>query len=225
MHDLLHSTLQRDEALACYPSLACVDPSLTSLPPGCGPHVAPAGKQLFDAGQECKGFPLILSGEVKVFRESEDGRRLELYRVAPGELCLASSTSLFQRSPLSASGVTTQVTRLLMVPERTFHAWLSNPEFRDEVLGLFAQRMMDLIALVDAVAFRKLEQRLAGVLLGHGPVLHITHQALADQLGTVREIVSRLLSRFEQSGWVTLFRERIHITDIAALRACAGEQA
>jgi len=206
---------------SCYPGLACVDPSLAQLPAICGPHLVQAGKLLFDANQPCPGLPLLLSGEVKVFRQSGDGRSLELYRITRGELCLVSSASLFHGRPLTATAITTRPTELLVVPADVFHRWLDQRDFRAHVLGLFAERMSDLTALVDAIAFQKLDQRLAAALLGRGPELVITHQALAEQLGTAREIVSRLLSRFERSSWVQLSRERIRIIDSAALRAHA----
>jgi CRP/FNR family transcriptional regulator len=79
--------------------------------------------------------------------------------------------------------------------------------------------MADLTCLVDAVAFHKLDRRLAAALLGRGQQLNVTHQMLADELGTVREIVTRLLRRFEREGWVTLGREQIQIVNSAALRA------
>ena len=103
-----------------------------------------------------------------------------------------------------------------------FNQWLETPPFRDAVLGLFAERMADLTGLIDAVAFQRLDQRLAAALLGRGPDLALTHQELADELGTVREMVSRLLRRFEREGWVELARERIHIRDSAALRTVAA---
>jgi CRP/FNR family transcriptional regulator len=86
---------------------------------------------------------------------------------------------------------------------------------------VFGERLADLMTLVEAVAFQRLDQRLAAALLGHGAVLHATHQALADQLGTAREIVTRLLRRFERDGLVELGRERIVMLDAAALRAIA----
>ena len=82
--------------------------------------------------------------------------------------------------------------------------------------------MSDLTALIDAIAFHKLDQRLAAALLGHGQALHTTHQALADELGTVREIVTRLLRRFERDGWVSLGREHIQIIQSAGLRELAA---
>lgn len=205
-----------------YPALAHVQPPLAELGPSAGPMTVPAGTVLFDENAPCQGFPMVLDGEVKVSRDSGDGRSLELYRVVPGELCLVSSACLFRSQPLSAHGVTTRSTTLLLIPPPVFTRWLETPDFRNAVLGLFAERMADLTGLIDAVAFRKLDQRLAAALLGHGSDLTTTHQALADELGTVREIVTRLLRRFEREGWVELARERIRILDSSALRALAS---
>ena len=205
-----------------YPALAQVQPSLADLHPAIAPISVPAGTVLFSENALCQGFPLVLEGEIKVSRSSGDGRSLELYRVVPGELCLVSSACLFRTQPLSAHGITTKTSTLLLIPPDLFTRWLETPAFRNEVLGLFAERMADLTGLIDAVAFQRLDQRLAAALLGRGTDLALTHQALADELGTVREMVSRLLRRFEREGWVSLSRERIHICDSAALRAVAA---
>lgn len=210
---------------ALYPALSGVCPTLTELAPAVAPLTVPAGTVLFSENAPCQGFPLVLTGEVKVSRNSGDGRSLELYRVVPGELCLVSSACLFRTQPLSAHGVTTKTSTLLLIPPDIFKRWLETHAFRDEVLGLFAERMADLTSLVDAVAFHKLDRRLAAALLGHGHQLAITHQALADELGTVREIVTRLLRRFERDGWVALGREQIQITNSAALRELAASLA
>ena len=205
-----------------YPALAHCSPLPDAPGSGIAPIQVPAGTELFSENAPCRGFPLVLEGEVKVSRHSGDGRSLELYRVVPGELCLVSSACLFRSQPLSASGVTTRPTTLLLIPPPVFNQWLEAPAFRNEVLGLFAERMADLTGLIDAVAFRKLDQRLAAALLGRGQDIGITHQQLADELGTVREIVTRLLRRFEREGWVELAREHIHIIDSAALRTMAA---
>lgn len=210
---------------ALYPALSGVYPSLAELAPAVAPLTVPAGTVLFSENAPCQGFPLVLSGEVKVSRNSGDGRSLELYRVVPGELCLVSSACLFRTQPLSAQGITTKASTLLLIPPDIFKRWLETHAFRDEVLGLFAERMADLTSLVDAVAFHKLDRRLAAALLGHGHQLAVTHQALADELGTVREIVTRLLRRFERDGWVALGREQIQITNSAALRELAASLA
>ncbi|CAN5383430.1 Crp/Fnr family transcriptional regulator [soil metagenome] len=205
-----------------YPALAQVQPSLADVHPAIAPVSVSAGTVLFHENAPCQGFPLVLDGEIKVSRHSGDGRSLELYRVVPGELCLVSSACLFRTQPLSAHGVTTRASTLLLIPPDIFTRWLETPAFRNEVLGLFAERMADLTGLIDAVAFHRLDQRLAAALLGRGQNLALTHQALADELGTVREIISRLLRRFEREGWVALAREHIHIRDSSALRAVAA---
>ena len=207
------------EVLALYPQLAGLEQSLADI--AAGAQTVPAGTVLFSDKDPCRGFPLLLAGEVRVFRPSPDGRSLELYRLSPGETCLVSSASLFRTQPLAADAVATRPTRLVMVPPAVFRSWLEHPGFRDFVLGLFAERMADLTALVDAVAFQRLDRRLAAALLGHGPELAVTHQDLADVLGTVREMITRLLRRFEREGWIELSRERVRIRDSAALRRLA----
>ena len=208
-----------------YPALEHVVPSLLALGPAAEPITVAADTVLFSENTACQGFPLVLDGEVKVSRHSLDGRSLELYRVVPGELCLVSSASLFRCAPLMARGISTRPTRLLMITPSNFAKWLETPAFRNEVLGLFAERMADLTGLIDAVAFQRLDQRLAAALLGRGQSLALTHQQLANELGTVREMVSRLLRRFEREGWVELARENIVICDSKALRALADMQA
>lgn len=207
------------------PELLTLYPALTRLPDllaGLTPMTVPAGTALFRESDACQGFPLVLRGEVRVSRAAPNGRELELYRVAPGEMCLVSSASLFAQQPLSARGITTHETTLCLLAPPQFRAALADEGFRQYVLGLFAARMAELTGLIEAIAFQKLDSRLAAALLGHGPQRKTTHQALADELGTVREIVSRLLHRFERDGLVELSRESIAIRDSAGLRRIAA---
>ncbi len=206
------------ELLTLYPALAALPALLLKLTP----MRVPTGTRLFRENDPCQGFPLVLSGEVRVSRGAANGRELELYRVTPGEMCLVSSAGLFADQPLAARGVTTCDTTLCLLSPPDFHAALADSGFRAYVLGLFAIRMADLTGLIEAIAFQKLDSRLASALLGHGHTLKTTHQALADELGTVREIVSRLLHRFERDGLVELSRENITILDSAGLRAVAS---
>lgn len=180
------------------------------------------GSTLFEEGQPCRGFPMVLSGCVRVARGSPGGRQLELYRVTAGELCVVSTSCLFGSAPLSAHGQTTERTELVLLSPAGFAQWSADDGFRRYVFGIFADRLADLMALAEAVAFQRLDQRLAHALLGHGEVVRLTHQALADELGTVREIITRLLKRFERAGWLQLSRERIQLIDPAALRRLAA---
>jgi CRP/FNR family transcriptional regulator len=208
-----------EHIITLYPALGQVQPSLTELSTTLHSLQVPSDTVLFSENASCQGFPLVIEGEIKVSRHSGDGRSLELYRVVPGELCLVSSASLFRAQPLSALGITTKPSQLVMISPDLFKRWIDTPVFRNEVLGLFAERMADLTCLIDAVAFHKLDRRLAAALLGRGQQLNLTHQTLADELGTVREIITRLLRRFEREGWVSLGREQIQINNSAALRA------
>lgn len=214
--------------------LAALYPALAQLPEALQDQLlaqqamwlsVPAGTTLFEEQAPCQGFPLVLSGEVRVARGSAQGRSLELYRVGPGELCVVSASCLFGQHLLSAHGETTAATRLAVLPPAAFDACCAHEPFRRFVFGVFADRLADLMALAEAVAFQRLDQRLAAALLGHGEVLHTSHQALADELGTVREMVTRLLRRFERSGWLALGRERIELRDAVALRRLAGGDA
>ncbi len=182
----------------------------------------PAATPLFATGSPCAGFPMVLTGAVRVARGSADGRSLELYRVTPGELCVVSAACLFGHSTLVAEGATTEATELVLLSPAGFERWTQETAFRHYVFGSFADRLADLMALTEAVAFQRLDQRLAAALLGHGASVRVTHQSLADELGTVREIVSRLLKRFERAGWIAVSRERIELLDPAALRAVAS---
>lgn len=182
----------------------------------------PAGTLLFEEGSPCGGFPFVLSGCVRVARGAPNGRSLELYRVTPGELCVVSTSCLFGSHLLTAHGQATEATELVLLSPAGFERWVAYPAFRRYVFGIFADRLADLMALAEAVAFQRLDQRLAAALLGHGGTLRLTHQALADELGTAREMVTRLLRRFEQQGWLSLGRERIELRNPAALRQVAA---
>ncbi len=185
------------------------------------PVAVPAGVVLFEESSPCGGFPLVLQGAVRVARGTPGGRSIELYRVVPGEICVVSAASLFGQAPMPAHGMTAAPTELVLLSPPVFEAWTAHAPFRRHVFGLFAGRLAEVISLAEAVAFQRLDQRLAAALLGRGAVLCTTHQRLADELGTVREIVTRLLRRFERAGWLALGRERIEVLDAAALRRAA----
>jgi CRP/FNR family transcriptional regulator len=181
----------------------------------------PAGAIVFDELQACQGFPFVLDGSIRVVKAAANGRELPLYRVGPGETCIISSSCLLGEAAYNARGVAESETLLALMPRPLFEDMLALGTFRGFVFHLFAERIADLMQLVEAVAFRKLDQRLAALLLGHGRLVHVTHQQLADELGSVREIISRLLKGFAEQGWVRLGREQIEIVSPSELRHLA----
>jgi len=180
----------------------------------------PAGTVLFDATQPCRGFPLVLEGAVRVAKFAPNGREILLYRVDPGQGCILSGGCLLGHSDYTARGVAEQDVTLLSVPPALFQELLLEFEpFRRFVFGMYGERLAEMMELVEEVAFRRLDERLAQLLVHRGPVIEATHQKLADELGSVREFVSRLLRSFEERGWVTLARERITVLDPKSLAA------
>lgn len=210
------------EIEAQYPVLAELPQKLRSeIADAAQAVTVPSGAMLFDERQPCQGFPFVLNGAIRVSKISASGRELPLYRVTPGETCIITSSCLLGSVPYNARGTTESETTLVLLPQGLFVALLAQPPFRTFIFNLFAERMADLMRLVEEVAFRKLDQRLAALLLGKGRIVHATHQQLADELGSVREMVSRLLKGFSEQGLVALGREQIEIRDAAGLRRIA----
>ena len=210
------------EMVDLYPVLGNLPASLqSSLPQSVQQMTVPAGTILFDEHQPCQGFPFVLAGGIRVVKAAANGRELPLYRVLPGESCIITSSCLLGRTDYNARGVAESETTLALLPRDLFDALLAVPAFRDFVFHLFAERIAELMQLVEEVAFRKLDQRLANLLLGKGRHLQVTHQQLADELGSVREMVSRLLKGFAAQGLVRQGREQIEILDPGGLRRLA----
>jgi CRP/FNR family transcriptional regulator len=213
----------KERLTALYPPFASLPPArLDALLDETPAVTVPAGTVMFDEENPCMAFPLILEGTVRVSKTAPNGRELQLYRVVPGEACVMTSSCLLGHAPYSARGVTESDTTLVTLPAPIFNRLVIEHEpFRTYVFGLFADRISELMQLVEAVAFQRLDQRLAALLLGKGKVIRTTHQQLADELGSVREIVSRLLRNFADQGLVALSREQIEIRDPGGLRAIA----
>jgi CRP/FNR family transcriptional regulator len=181
----------------------------------------PAGTPMFGEGAPCRQFPLVLDGSIRVAKCSE-GRELQLYRVMPGESCVLTGGCLVGGRDYPATGVVEQDARLVVLPKPVFDELLAtHAPFRQYVFALFAERLTEMMALVEAVAFHKLDRRLAGALLGHGRVVELTHQQLADELGSVREIVTRVLRSFADQGLVRLSRGSVELLDAGGLRRVA----
>jgi CRP/FNR family transcriptional regulator, anaerobic regulatory protein len=206
-------------------------PALEGLAPALAARLAseaqlmrvPAGAVIFDANHPCRGFPLLLEGAVRVTMSAPSGREILLYRVEPGQSCILSGGCLLGHSDYAARGAAESDVTLVNLPPTLFNELLlAHEPFRRFVFGMYGERLAEVMTLVEEVAFRRLDERLAQLLIHRGPVLEATHQKLADELGSVREIVSRLLRSFEQRGWVKLERERVSVTDPKALSQLAG---
>jgi CRP/FNR family transcriptional regulator len=213
----------RELVLLSYPMLRELPaPILGELMAAATYMKVPAGAMMFDENQPCMGFPLLLSGSARVIKAAPNGRELHLYYVLPGEACILTSSCLLGKSHYQARCLVQEDLELVVLPPSTFRVLFSSVEpFREHVFSRFSERLSDLLQLVAAVTFQKLDQRLAGALAAKPSPIRTTHQALADELGSLREIVSRLLKNFADQGWVRLGREQIEVVDASALRRLA----
>lgn len=180
-----------------------------------------ANTTLFRQGDSCKNYLLVLEGNIKVFTRAENGREIVLYRLGSGDSCVLTTSCLFGNTHYSAEGVSDTKVTALAIPAELFKASVESSEiFRNHVFKAFSSHLSRLITLVEEVAFGKLDIRLAKYLLSQcepGCVLKTTHQDLATELGTAREVISRQLKELETHGLLELARGSVRITDKTAL--------
>jgi len=184
----------------------------------------PAGTVLFREGSACANFVLVIEGSVRVQKVSEGGREIVLYRVEGGQSCVLTTACLLGGADYSAEGVAETEIRALLLPAAAFRGLLASSEvFRDFVFAAYTARIADLLLLIEEVAFGRIDMRLAGWLAGRGGAdgIKATHQEIAVELGTAREVVSRQLKEFERRGWLVLHRGRIAVLESGALSALA----
>jgi CRP/FNR family transcriptional regulator len=218
-------SLDRATLLQLYPAFAALAPGrLDELLHPQNVVLIREGARIFAAGELCQGMPLLVEGSVKVVKYAASGRELMLYRVRPGGSCILSTSCLLGRANYNADGYAETPLKLLVMPAPLFNRQLAeSAAFRDFVFHLFAERIAELMQLVEEVAFARLDVRLAKLLAGREQgLLEVTHQQLADELGSVREIVSRLLKGFAAQGLIALGREQITIVDRAGLQRLAA---
>lgn len=185
---------------------------------------APAGTQLFGEGSPCQAFLIVLAGQVRVQKTAENGREIALYRIGPGQTCVVTTVCLMTGTDYDAEGVAETDIEAQALPMPAFRALLAKSErFRDFVFRAYSVRITDLLLLLEEVSFGRIDQRLAACLLERGRSGEVcaTHQELAAELGTAREVVSRQLKEFENHGWIALARGRIVLRDLAALAGLA----
>ncbi|MDZ4097128.1 MAG: Crp/Fnr family transcriptional regulator [Methylophilaceae bacterium] len=180
---------------------------------------APVGTIGYREGTPCGAYVLRLAGQSRVYKMSSSGREILLYRVGSGETCVLTTTCLLGSSDYPASTIVEEPIRDVIVPAAAFNQLMVESKvFRRFVMQNYGALISDLIVLLDEVAFHNLNVRLAKLLLEEPSTqINRTHQQLAAELGTAREVVSRQLKRFEQKGWVMLGRGHVEILDKAAL--------
>lgn len=158
----------------------------------------PGGAPVFDETQPCMGFPLLLSGTARSIKSSASERDLHLYQVLPGKTCILTSSCVLANAPYQARAVAQDDIELVVLPPGSFKQLFPQLElFLNQVFNRFSGRLTELMSLVTAVAFQKLDQRPASLLLSRSNPIEMTRQSIADEPGSFRELARRLLKDFE----------------------------
>lgn len=186
----------------------------------------PPGQYVCHEGDSCGFLPLLLAGRARVHKVAESGRELTLYRIEAGDSCVLTASCIMSDIPFPALAVTETEVEALLVPAAAVRAWMTeSPAWRNYIFQLVAHRLADVIAVVEEVAFRRMDARVAALLLERATAddaALITHQELAVELGSSREVISRILRDLENEGMIRRNRGAIVLLDREGLRRKAA---
>lgn len=182
----------------------------------------PAGKVVARKGDPCPDFLLVAEGSLRVYEHTESGREVTLFRTGPGQICILTLRNLIEGTGYDAEAITEEPARVIAIPTPLFDDALSrSPGFREFIFANVGRAIGNIMQLVERITFNTLDTRLACTLCelgGKGDVISITHEQLAHELGTTREVISRALRHMKQRGLIRLHRGTIEIVSPEALR-------
>lgn len=179
-------------------------------------HTVSEGEAWLQPGQYVKWIPLVTSGSLKVLRQSPDGHELFLYYLNPGQTCAMVLSCCGAQTASELIITAEEKTELVLIPLNATELLSQVKGWKNFVANNYAQRFQELLEVIDGIAFRKMDERLAAYLDNKAQQLktrHLkqTHQEIAQELGTSREVISRLLKHMEQQGQITLHRNSLHL--------------
>lgn len=175
----------------------------------------PAGIAIQNFNSYIKSIPIVLSGCLRVIKTDEEGKEILLYYIKPGESCIMSFLAGIHNDTSKIKAIAEEDAEVLLIPVDKAKEWVKEfPEWTDFIFNLYQKRFEELLEVVNAVAFQKLDMRLLHLLkqkasLFQSKDLNVTHQQLADELGTTREAVSRILKQMENERLITLSRNKV----------------
>jgi len=218
---------QSDHWLNAYAALRAIsDPAWRKIAEAVQHQWFPQGARLFRDGESCQYYLLVVEGSVQVQKTTSDGHEIVLYHVGAGQTCeLTTSCMLGGEKYVADAMAMTPVHAVLIAREQFNEAVLNSPAFRKFVYASLDKGVAELVSLIGTVAFVHVDIRLAQHLVGSQDarrLIRSTHQDIARELGTAREVISRRLKEFERNGWVRLHRGWIEIVDEPALKSVAA---
>ncbi len=179
-------------------------------------------------GDACARLALLVGGRVRVYKTAATGREITLYHIGAGDSCVLTASCIMSHSPFPAIAEAQTEVDAVLIPAAKVHAWMTEPVWSGFIFGLVSKRLADVISVLEDVAFQRMDARIAAYvvrLANEAPVLTITHHEIAAELGTSREVVSRILKDFENRGLVKVGRGELIITDRERLKALCWPQA
>ena len=180
----------------------------------------PADTILLQENTYIRSIPIVLSGSIRVMRQDEEGREILLYYIRPGESCIMSFLAGIHEDTSKVRAVVEEEAEVLFVPVAKASEWIRQfPEWTDFIFKLYHQRFEELLSVVNAIAFQQLDQRIMELLkkkvqIYQSSQITITHQQLAEELGTTREVISRLLKQMEKKAMIRLSRNKITVLSL-----------
>jgi CRP/FNR family transcriptional regulator, anaerobic regulatory protein len=183
----------------------------------------PAGKDVFVEGDRADAIAFLISGVVRVYKIGETGREITLYRFGLGESCILTANAILSQQTFPAIATVEQEAEAVMIPADIFRDWVRRYDlWREYVFDLFSQRLSTVMAIVDEVVFRRMDRRIASLLLNHAKIqnpVRITHQEIAAELGSSREVISRLMEDFVGEGSIRTGRGTVEVLDFRLLES------
>lgn len=185
----------------------------------------PKGHEVFGPHNVPDNLLFLYEGTIRVSQTSDNGRDIVLYRVDAGESCVLTTACMLAEEAYNAEGIAETDITVIVLPKPAFESLIAEePDFRRFVFAAYSRRLIDLLRVVDDVAFGRIDVRLADRLLtlvGGDKEIAATHAQIASELGTAREVISRVLHDFQKRGFIAQSRGRIAVIDKPALRALA----
>lgn len=182
----------------------------------------PAGRDVFVEGDDANAIALLLKGSVRVYKIGETGREITLYRFGHGESCILTANAILSRKTFPAIATIEYDAEAVMIPAEVFREWIKKYDlWREFVFDLLSDRLNTIMSVVDEVVFQRMDKRVASFLLNQSQnalSVKITHQEIASDLGSSREVISRILEDLSQRGLVESGRGEIKLLDREGLR-------
>lgn len=183
----------------------------------------PKGETIFNEGDSCGGVPFVISGTVRVSKIGKNGKEMNIYRVEKGETCVLTVTSVLSGSLYPANAIAEDEVEVIILPFDQFKKYMAaSANFQQYVYNLIIERFQEVLTLIDEIIFQRTDERIIRYLLKHtsqnGDFIETTHDKIAIELGTAREVVSRFLKEMEKEGWIQPTRGKVIVTNRSLLQ-------